>query len=59
MILYLFLTYPVARMVKIDLFAKTGGSCMYVVWLDQDEDHSSTSAMNKDQFFVPDREDDP
>jgi hypothetical protein len=46
-------------MVKIDLFAKTGGSCMYVVWLDQDEDHSSTSAMNKDQFFVPDREDDP
>jgi hypothetical protein len=48
-------------MVKIDLFAKTGGSCMYVVWLDQVEDHSSTctSAMNKDQFFVPDREDDP
>ena len=43
-------------MVKIDLFAKTGGSCMYVLWLEQVEDHSSIFAMNKDQIFVPGRE---
>jgi hypothetical protein len=38
-------------MVKIDLFAKTGGSCMYVLWLDQVEDHSSIFATNKDQIL--------